>query len=260
MDGLHSWQGVPDDQQDVTTRMSYFISRSTGQTPTAPFTFSLESGPVLEMMQLRDLMRTSLQADTSRMLDFGNEVVLFLRTPRLLVASVSQSTQELIRKLCSGLPGRRVKVYDIGKLSPSRQARTMANAQVVVLVHGADLTNMIWMPPSGTVIEVTLRYGWCCDPIPPSSFEKLDDDTLPCTACTTPSSQGCPDYLGQDQCKRYHKADNANLATSLNLSYVYFDPEYVYPPFNENPISRRRVYVNAEELAALLAALLQTQR
>ena len=225
------------------------VTRSDGDVLISYDRFLLNGGYVQDLIRLRHMLRSSIVGSTIP--EPTNSVVILLRSPRTLVDSVTFTTNAVISEICDKLLGRRVEVRDIGRLDPRDQARLMARASVVVSVHGADLTNMIWMPPCASIIEVTLRHGWCCDPIP---LNNLDiQDPKPCTECTAATSQGCPDNLGPDKCKGYHKADYANLASALNLTYVYFDPEQQDPPFNVNPISRKRVYVDAKKLAAVVA-------
>lgn len=66
------------------------------------------------------------------------------------------------------------------------QVRSAAAASVLISVHGADLTNMLWMRPGTAAIEVTLRYGWCCDPVPQQHW---GNEAPPCEACD--SMYGC---------------------------------------------------------------------
>ena len=82
------------------------------------------------------------------------------------------------------------------------------------------------------MIEITLRYGWWCNPIPQYA---INDGNILCS--------------DSRKFKPYYKADYANLAHSLDLGYLYLDPMYSDPPFQENPINRHTVYVNSTELA-----------
>ena len=44
---------------------------------------------------------------------------------------------------------------------------------MLVAMHGAELTNMLLLPPGAAVIEVSLRYGWYCYPVPKTFLPHL---------------------------------------------------------------------------------------
>jgi hypothetical protein len=161
-------------------------------------------------------------------------VLIVQRHYRRLTDSETGEFSTIIDALCAmGLP---VHVAYLGALSPAEQVRLLRRTSVLIGVHGADLTNMLYMGLKSTVIEVTLRYGWCCDPVTESSF---GNDAPPCIS---------------EPCKPYHKTDYVNMAHALGITYYYFDAEYIDPPFGPNPIHRHNVFVNSEELALLAAA------
>ena len=171
------------------------------------------------------------------------------RSNRILVDADTGRIDEVI----SAFQALRVplKVVEVGSLNADLQVRLFSEAAVTVAVHGGDCTNIAFMPRRAHLIEVTLRYGWCCHPVPP---EALDDGTKGfsgvCRSCKN-SSLGC-DYNFND-CKPYHKADYFNQAWATNLTWSYFDPEYLNPTTGRNLIDRDYVFVNSTGLA--LAAL-----
>ncbi len=174
------------------------------------------------------------------------------RTNRILVDSITGGQRELIAAFRAlRMP---LMIVEIGSLGPEEQVRVMSEAAVVVAVHGGDCTNIAFMQRNTHFIEVTLRYGWCCDPVPPNA---LDVNSVGhsgiCSSCSS-SSRGCGGEAVND-CKPYHKADYFNQALASNLSWSYFDPEYLDPSTGANPIDRDYVYVNSHTLAR--AALLR---
>ncbi len=52
----------------------------------------------------------------------------------------------------TGLPVR--VIYDMGALSWAEQVQAMAESGILVSVHGAALTNVIFMPANAVLIEV----------------------------------------------------------------------------------------------------------
>lgn len=103
-------------------------------------------------------------------------------------------------------------MLNFADVSPADQVAAVEAASVFIGVHGSELTNVIWLRPGSVVIEVILRYGWCCDMVP-RVYQGYE--APPCTGCSPPSPWDCPDGLGTDGCKAYHKADIANLAHGL---------------------------------------------
>lgn len=66
--------------------------------------------------------------------------------------SLAQSVQHLLNI--------HVKVLDFATLPVRQQAAVVMASDGLVGVHGAGLTNMLFLPPWGTVVEVALREGW----------------------------------------------------------------------------------------------------
>ena len=47
-----------------------------------------------------------------------------------------------------------VTVLDAAALSPQEQVQTLAGTDLLVAQHGAGLSNMVWLPPGGSVLEI----------------------------------------------------------------------------------------------------------
>jgi len=60
-------------------------------------------------------------------------------------------------------------LVDSSLLTPAEQLAIFANTRILVGQHGAGLTNMLWMPPGGTVIEILPPLEPWVSPI----FERL---------------------------------------------------------------------------------------
>ena len=170
---------------------------------------------------IRELQRTLDKAPVNHVSD-ESIVLIVQREYRRLADSETGEFSTIIDALCAmGLP---VHVANLGVLSPAEQTKLLRRTSVLIGVHGADLTNMLYMGVKSTVIEVTLRYGWCCDPVTESS---IGNDAPPCIT---------------EPCKPYHKVDYLNMAHALGFNYFYFDAEYIDPPFGGNPIFLEKVF------------------
>ena len=90
------------------------------------------------------------------------------------------------------------------------------------------------------VLELLLRYGWCCDPVPTAQRAAVGDPPQPECACSS-----------------YSKAEYANLAHTFGLRWLYLDPLFIPPPQSFSPIDRSAVVVDAEELARVAEEVMQ---
>ena len=159
---------------------------------------------------------------------------------RRLLDARTGTISPILHSLCkASIPFKYVS--DLGTLSPQKQVALAAQARGMLSVHGAQLTNMIWMKTDSFVLEVTLRYGWCCDPFPyPASLTRGEPYCSQCNVTV---------------CKPYHKADFSALALAHGLRYAYYDPLYTSCITGANPINRDAVYVNSSDLAMVVTAL-----
>jgi len=62
--------------------------------------------------------------------------------------------------LCEELPLHGFTVADFSTLSWHEQVKTVSNARVLVGIHGAGLTNLVFMPQGGQVLELTNGEWW----------------------------------------------------------------------------------------------------
>ena len=189
---------------------------------------------------------SSLNVLITQNLNKTNEkyILLIQRHPRSLIDSETGTFQQIINILSIyNIP---IKVISFDMITPLNQANLMYNAAIVIGIHGAELTNILYMKPNTYLIEITLRYGWCCDPIPLININEYTAEPCICQYnCLQTKEQP------KSGCNAYHKADYANLANSLGINYYYFDPIYTSPPITVNPIQRNFVYINSTELGVL---------
>ena len=143
-----------------------------------------------------------------------------------------------------------------------QQFTSFSRANVVVSVHGAQLSNIIFMKPCHqyrnnnnkmgfhpALVEISFRFAWC-DPKPPhtanGSHAALLDQWRKCRRV----------HHGNTH---YHKADFFRLATGMGIRYteVIHDSLVGRVPDNSNPITVQGVVVNSSLILQELHRLLQ---
>ena len=124
------------------------------------------------------------------------------------------------------------------KLCRAKKVKAVRNAAIIVGAHGAHLTNIIFAIPGTSVLEYSLRYGWCCDPV-------MEEDNNSGTQfghhCTAP-------------CKLYHKADYCSLCKIFGMRYHLLDPVYCDQRHETNPICVRHLHIDSDALAYVVAS------
>ena len=159
---------------------------------------------------------------------------------RLLVDDNTGRTPELYAALCEvGLP------LIVSDASPSmsfvQHLRMFHEAAVLVASHGTGLSNAVWMKENSIVVEVVLRAGWCCFPIPPENRAcplegKFTESCLKARSCEFP-------------CQPYTMVDLIESIKASGVAWFYFDPTFVDQSTGDSARSTRRVHVNSKLLA-----------
>lgn len=162
-------------------------------------------------------------------------VLLILRSnnERKVAGSNHGTATELVEALLSH--SLHVRVMDLAYATVADQIAWFAAADVVIGMHGAGLTNLVWMNTKrpATLLEIAASYGW---------GNYLDDDWKCHRARQYP---------------HYMKADFYNLAKRFNIRHQLLHPVYssftIRPSYN--PINKKVFYVDANALArsAMLA-------
>lgn len=136
-----------------------------------------------------------------------------------------------------------------------QQFQQFSRASVVVSVHGAQITNVIFLKPckvfKPALVEISFRYAWCDYPREVRDYnignrshadliEKWEDD--------------CP-----DQNRFYYKADFFRLATGMGVRYteVIQDSLIGLPDGAANPICVKNVVVNTSTILLELQYLME---
>jgi len=154
---------------------------------------------------------------------------------RLLVDARTGRRDTLMHTLCrTGLNILETDFHNRAKINTLReQANIMANAAVAVGSHGSGLWNSVWMKPGSVTIEVTLRPGHCCFPIPKKYWGETDD------VCTSP-------------CRPYTMVNIADGVMAAGVRWFYLDPEFIDQPNGDSNRQTARVHVDAEKLAKVI--------
>ena len=215
--------------------------------------FELDLAPAAPVGRMRAAVRAAMQMSAAREAtalsspaSTSPPTVLLLQRAkdRRLADARTGTAAALLRALCAR--GLRVETATFDGATPLRtQVRRVAKASLLLSVHGAQLTNLVWLDPDSAVVEVLLRFGWCRE----QPWQRLR---------ATGTTAGV--LAGTARCVGYHKADYANLAHAAGVRYRYFDAAYLPPQLASNPISRPYALVDSDELALLAALMVETPK
>ena len=168
---------------------------------------------------------------------------------------------EVLKALCAErLMGHQLRVENFERATLRRQVEAASSASLMIGVHGAQLTSVMWMGEGSALLEILLRYGWCCqDEQLGMAQQRLE------VARKLPAPPGRPrplgDYLAPPACRvcvGYNKPSYANMAHSFGVRYAYYDPPYIEPP-QSLLLDRPSALVDAAELARAARLLLELQ-
>uniref|UniRef100_A0A7S4DXZ9 Glycosyltransferase 61 catalytic domain-containing protein n=1 Tax=Lotharella globosa TaxID=91324 RepID=A0A7S4DXZ9_9EUKA len=156
---------------------------------------------------------------------------------RLLVDSASGTSEGLLQGLCRlGLPIRVLDFHPDAEAplnTLKEQVRIIASTAVLAGSHGSGLWNALWMRPGSVAIEVTLRTGHCCHPIPKQYW----NSSKPCTS----------------PCHPYTMINIADGIMASGVRWFYYDPLYIDQPTGDSVRDTRRVHVDKDEFTRVIA-------
>lgn len=201
--------------------------------------------PVLagEYADLAPAVRAGLRLHGRASAADGPPVVVLLQRARgrRLLDVRTGTERALVADMCAAGVSPRVVTLD-DSLTLRAQVAALADAAVLVSAHGAQLTHALWMPRGGSVLEVILRRGWCCQFMPAWA------QGAGARQCVTP-------------CVAYYKADYATLVRALGLRWLYVDAHSLSPPSDSSPfVKLARVYACGRQLGRVAAVLAHEQR
>jgi len=161
---------------------------------------------------------------------------------RMVGTNTGTFTEIVLELLKYDLP---IQIATLEGLSAVEQMQLFSNARIVIAVHGAALTNLIWMRPHhSAVVEVLVNHGWGVH------FTSPDDVTL---ECVRPCNEN------------YFKFDYFNLARLWSVHHAYIKSEFSSPlVFNEdltNSMSQTKYllrglfYIDSQMLAKKVVGL-----
>ena len=159
--------------------------------------------------------------------------VVFVKrlSSRILLDSVSMKPIEfLLDKACRD-SGLSLRVASFEEMTPLKQVALMRQTRLLVGVHGAGLTNLVFLQDFATVLEVDFRKYWSCDPVCQDHFS------------------GCIPF--KYKCKHawpYHKADFYNLSGLFGKNYDSLSVDGVTGRKDVNPINVTNVLIDGKEL------------
>ena len=179
-------------------------------------------------MVRRILVRHGCFSEPDHLID-----VVFVKrlSSRILLDSESINPVEgLLEKACRA-KGLTYRVAPFELMNPLEQVALMRQTRLLVGVHGAGLTNLVFLQDFATVLEVDFFEYWSCDPV-------------------------CQDHLSgrlsfREKCKHakpYHKADFHNLAGMFGKNYESLSIDGVMGRTDVNPISVNHVLINGGQL------------
>jgi len=142
---------------------------------------------------------------------------------------------DVVRALCER--GLRVRAVTPRADAVREVIETFAGASMAISVHGAQLTNVIFMRADSAVLEVLMRVHdhWCDARWHANARSVVDANA---TACP-------PYFLGM----------YANLARAVGLRYRYHDAAAIEPRTRAAALHTPAVYVRSRHLAAQACAL-----
>jgi len=121
------------------------------------------------------------------------------------------------------------------------QVEALRDARVMIAAHGAAITNLMFLPPGGSLFEVNFRRHWYCDPV--------------CRRHRTGAIGYTADCGGPLRYrKQFHKADYHNLSQLFGVRYREFEIEDARTFLSSNPISVQTISVDAAKIIEAVLA------
>lgn len=198
--------------------------------PFTSFDFNLQPDPVLcsyinKIKQGFNIPENHIGTDIVFIKRTSSRVLYDMLTKRLL--------DEVLVELVPG-----IKICVIEEMTADEQAEAFSNAKVLIGVHGAALTNLIFLPSNGLLMEINFRRQWTCTPL-------CEDHAHG----RIPAGMLCQDFLPY-----FHKADYFCLSQLLGKNYIELGMDDLDGIIDEsrNPIQRKSCFINVNEIVSRL--------
>lgn len=186
------------------------------------------SSSIWRAMVRRILVRHGCFSEPDQLID-----VVFVKrlSSRILLDSGAITPiEDLLENACRA-KGLTFQVAPFEQMNPLAQVALMRQTRLLVGVHGAGLTNLVFLQDFATVLEVDFFKYWSCDPVCQGHLSGR-----------IPFRQKCKDA------KPYHKADYHNLAGMFGKNYESLSIDGVMGRTDVNPISVSHVLIDANQL------------
>jgi hypothetical protein len=129
-----------------------------------------------------------------------------------------------------------IKVCNFENMTPEEQYDICSNCVVFISAHGAGCTNLIFTQKNTPLIEINFRKHWYCDSVCDKHFNNNISVNENCNNNSTFSIY-------------FHKADYHNLCYLIGKKYIEMEAiEYKDGFNNRNPISKKKIFINGNEL------------
>ena len=180
----------------------------------------------------------------------GTQVAFIYRTKNRIL--YDYKTKELIQNiLTKELKNSNIlfKIANFDNYTFEEQAEFLKDVKVMISCHGAAFTNLILLPQNATIMEVSFKKYWYCDPVCKGHLSGkygYKED------CHTISNSRY--YDKKNKKLIYHKADYYNLSQLFGIGYkeilIEDANEYFKNPSDKdyNPINLTNIYIDSSAL------------
>ena len=180
----------------------------------------------------------------------GTQVAFIYRTKNRIL--YDYKTKELIQNiLTKELKNSNIlfKIANFDNYTFEEQAEFLKDVKILIACHGAAFTNLILLPQNATIMEVSFKKYWYCDPVCKGHLSGkygYKED------CHTISNSRY--YDKKNKKLIYHKADYYNLSQLFGIGYkeilIEDANEYFKNPSDKdyNPINLTNIYIDSSAL------------
>jgi hypothetical protein len=163
----------------------------------------------------------------------GNDIVLIIRkNSRVLYDSKTGSLIEDV--LLKQIPNLKIVCFD--NISFEDQVHIISNARIMISCHGAANTNAIFLPSNGTLIEISFRPYWHCDPVCLKHRNGILNYKKKCDECLLTYKP------------YYHKADYHNIAKLFGKQYIEIPLTDAEEFIDDNPINVKKIWIDSNKI------------
>ena len=180
----------------------------------------------------------------------GNTVAFIYRTKNRIL--YDYKTKELIQNiLIKELKKINIsfKIANFDNSTFEEQAEFLKDVKILIACHGAAFTNLVLLPQNATIMEVSFRKYWYCNPICNGHLSGKYDYKEDCHTINNSRY-----YDKKNKKLIYHKADYYNLSQLFGIGYKEILIEdangYFKNPGDKdyNPINLTNIYIDTNTM------------